>query len=192
VSSIKPTAAAVASIQAFIKASSVRMSTRSGGTSADLEVTNRGGKGTISTDGLQEKVISIGGYVYVQPGAAYLKHYEGAAAAKTYAGQWLRVSATEGTWAKWASTLNKTYLDKHLEAVIREQIGSVTKGPQTMIGGQAAVPVTDKAHSATFYIAAKGTPFLLKIVGKGFSTTYMSGYDRSVSLVPPTHWINGT
>lgn len=167
------------------------MRTRDGGNSADIEMTNRGSKGTITADGFREKVISVGGYVYVQLSAAYLKHYGGASAAKTYAGKWLRVSAAKGTLAKWASTLSKTYVDKELQGAIRTSIGSVTKGTQTVIDGQAAVPVSNKAHSVTFYIAAKGTPFLLELIGKGHPTTYLSEYDRSVSVAPPAHWING-
>ncbi|MGH2861461.1 MAG: hypothetical protein ACRDLT_08130 [Solirubrobacteraceae bacterium] len=193
VSSMKPTAAAVASIQAFNKASSVRVSTtQRAGNSVDIEITNRGGKGTISRDGFREKVLSVGRYVYWQPSAAYLKHYGGAAAVKTYAGVWLRGLATKGNWAKLASTLNKRYFGKPLEAAIREPIGSATKETPTTIDGRAAVPVTNKAHSVTLYIAAKGTPFLLAVADKGHPTTYLSGYDRPVSLVPPARWINET
>ncbi|MFD4725835.1 hypothetical protein ACFWNW_12230 [Streptomyces seoulensis] len=80
-----------------------------------------------------------------------------------------------------------------------KSFGRPTKGARTELGGRPVIPVEvrDKAGQApfarepgtyTFYIAAEGTPYLLKIGYQGphnRATTIFSDFDKPLDLRPP-------
>jgi hypothetical protein len=194
--SMTPRAMDAAARRAFANASSVHLSGaihQDGETASfDLEIGNRGGKGTMSTDGFRFKFIGVPGYVYVEPSAAYWKAEKGAAAAKRYAGVWLRGSATKGYFAPYGPLLNKMRLTRLLDQGPR--VKELTEGPEATVNGQAAVTLKSKALGETLYVAAKGTPYPLAVAKSG-NVAYkydFSGYNHPVSVAAPKHWINQT
>jgi len=106
--------------------------------------------------------------VYVKANSAfYAGTHEGipAAAVKLLAGQWLKTSES-------ANKLVKGLTPRTLARCLAREGGTLVKEGTASVNGQQAVVVRDKGDApgstpARLYVAASGTPYLLRYVATG-------------------------
>ncbi len=162
--------------------------TSGGPITLDLDLAaGRGGKGTMSENGLSFQIIDTGKYVYIDASAGFWKHFGGNAAATLFAGRWLK-SPAGGQFASLASLTNVSALFGSLLSAD----GALTKGTQTTVDGQPVIPLTDKVHGGTLYVATTGKPYPIEISKPGTDGGRIdfSKFGQSVSITAPAHSID--
>jgi hypothetical protein len=162
-------------------------STTSGGGYSSRQTTDLKGTCTFKvtwTKGQALEQIRIGTSDYVRPNRTYLEQTVGRAAADTkYRNRWFKTPTSE--WRPGDGTTDCTWSF--------DSFGKPTRGEPTKVDGRPAIPLvtTDKADKEgayTFYVAAEGKPYLLKVVYQGpkdRSTTTFSAFDEPLDVRPP-------
>ncbi|MFF5491969.1 hypothetical protein [Streptomyces aquilus] len=127
--------------------------------------------------------IRIGKTDYVRPNRAYIEWWSNKS-----------MGGPQNVWFK-TPTSNAEPGDG-LAACPRDfsSFGTAKRGEPTEVDGKAAIAVvvTDKSVKTgkyTFYVAAEGKPYLLKVVYKGsdfHTTTTYSAFDKPLDVKPPT------
>jgi hypothetical protein len=163
----------------------------SGGAPITLDlnlVAGKGGKGSISENGLSFELIQVGNYAYISGSSKFYEHFAGAAAAQLLQGKWLKAPAATGSFATLASL---TDLRKMVDAALAQH-GTLTKGSKTTISGQAVVPVIDAAQSGTLYVATTGQPYPIQISksGAGGGSVVFNNWNQPVTLTAPKNAIS--
>ena len=157
-----------------------------GGTPVTLDlhlVRDKGGKGTIGTDGMTFEVVSVDGKVYIKADAESLKRLGSSLAAQLLAGRWFVAPASLRQLSDFS---NLTDLTKLFTAALGSY-GKLEKGDTTDVNGQPAIEVTDTSRGGTLYVATTGKPYPLQITGgsdrKG--SIAFDQWDEAVSLKAP-------
>ena len=157
--------------------------------SLDMEIlANKGGKGQITLEGFEIRLIQVGGAVYINASTAFYKHVAGSAAAQLLQGKWLKASVSSTSFASLASLTN---IGKLIDSTLGSHGKLASDGTKT-INGQKAVGVSDTSRGGTLYVAATGTPYPLEIVkgGSGGGKITFDRWNQSVTLSAPTGAIN--
>ncbi|MGA4972470.1 hypothetical protein ACPCC5_27335 [Streptomyces pseudogriseolus] len=136
---------------------------------------------TTSVTGASLEQIRIDGTDYIRPNRTYLEE----------SGRRMVGADEQDRWAKVPAS--KSQPGDGLAQCTREfaSFGRVDKGEPTKVNGAPAIPlkVTDeKDGSFTFYIAAEGKPYILKVVYKDDefdTTTSFSAFDEPLDVQPP-------
>ena len=178
---------AVANAQA---ASSVRMSgsipAQNGSLVLDLQVEKpSSATGTISLAGTHVRIVRIGDTVYVNGDAAFWRKLLGAAAAKRFAGHWLKASASQSNLAGFARL---TDINQYFNGTVASR-GTLEKKGTTTYNGQKVIAIVDNGKGgATFYVAASGKPYPVAILGGSGSKAgaiRFSDWNAKVAVTPP-------
>jgi hypothetical protein len=152
----------------------------------DMELlAGKGGKGTISQEGFKIQIIQTGGAVYINGSSDFYKHVTGSApAAALLQGKWLKAPANSG---ELASLAELTDLSKLIDTALASH-GTLSKGEETTIEGQKAIPLKDKTKGGTLYVAATGKPYPLQISkeGKESGKVTFNRWDQPVTLNAPS------
>jgi hypothetical protein len=150
-------------------------------------VSEKGGKGRVSLDGLSFRLIDVDNAVYVSGSSAFYAHFAGTGAARVLRGKWLK-GAQSGAMASLASlarlrSLLNTALASH---------GQLVRAANATVEGQQAVGVSDPVNGGTLYVAATGAPYPLEIVkrGSGAGKLVFDRWNQAVSLAVPTNAID--
>jgi hypothetical protein len=150
-------------------------------------VSEKGGKGRVSLDGLSFRLVDVDGAVYVNGSNAFYTRFAGATAARVLRGKWLK-GAQSGAMAPLASlarlrSLLNTALASH---------GPLARASNATIEGQQAVAVSDPVDGGTLYVAATGAPYPLEILRHGASAGKLvfDRWNQAVSLAVPTNAID--
>ncbi len=160
----------------------------SGGTPITVDLTTargKGGKGSMSTNGLKFDLVRVGDTVYVRGSDAFYKHFAGAAVAQLLHNKWLKGSATHGRLKSLAELTNL----RALFAGISSHHGKLTNDGKTTYKGQEVVAIRDASDNSKLYVAATGKPYPVAIVGnkKGQSgAVTFDDWNKSVSLSAPS------
>lgn len=143
----------------------------------------QGGKGTISQDGFEIKLVQVDGSVYINGSAAFYRHVSGAAAAQLLQGRWLKAPADSGELASLASL---TDLGRLVDSALAGH-GNLLKAGKATIEGQSAVALRDKVKGGTLYVATTGKPYPLEIVKGGGESgkVILDRWDQPVKLSAP-------
>jgi hypothetical protein len=139
--------------------------------------------GTIGTSGAMLQIVLSGGSLYLRGDAAsWAKIAGNESVAQLAAGKWIKAPASSPGFKDLATTLDPA----QLVATVSAQ-GRITKGPVTTINGQKAVPLVDHGDGGTLYVAATGTPYILKIVdSKASGSAGSLTFDQfGTATVPP-------
>jgi hypothetical protein len=164
----------------------------------DLQLTDNGGRGSVSLLGSNFEVVRLEGSVYVKGSPAFYKRLEATLGVplKLQPGTWLKGSASKGPLSGLAAF---TELHSELNRILSTP-GSLATGATTTINGQTAVAIkeTTKLYKGVLYVATTGKPYpiaLVKTKGKaknereGGRITF-SEWDRPVSLSAPSPWVD--
>ena len=180
---------------AALSASAVHVSGKitSGGSPITLDldlIAPRGGRGTLTDNGLGFELIQIGGTVYIKGSAAFYTRIAGPTAAQLLQGRWLKAPTSSGQFSSIASL---TDLNKLLNADLPDP-RHLTKGKSAKLGGTPAIAVTDTAKGETVFVATRGRPYPLQLLksGKGGGQISLDRWNERVSLSAPADSIDIT
>ncbi|HEY4918140.1 MAG TPA: hypothetical protein VIH92_14605 [Solirubrobacteraceae bacterium] len=161
--------------------------------SLDMELVGRNeGKGSVTLEGLEIRLIDVDGAVFVKGSKAFYTRVAGAKAANLLQGKWIEGSATKGPLASFAALAD---LDKVIDSTLADH-GTLSRAPLAEARGEQAVGVTDATRDGTLYVATTGVPYPLEIVKSSAATGARAGtvvFDRwnePVSLAAPAHSIS--
>jgi hypothetical protein len=150
-------------------------------------VSEKGGKGRVSLDGLSFRLVDVDGAVYVNGSSAFYTRFAGVTAARVLRGKWLK-GPQSGALASLASlarlrSLLSTALASH---------GRLARVTDATVEGQRAIGVSDPVNGGTLYVAATGAPYPLEIVRHGFGAGKLvfDRWNQAVSLAVPTNAID--
>jgi hypothetical protein len=145
----------------------------------------KGGKGSMSTNGLKFDLVRIGDTVYVRGSDAFYKHFAGAAVAQLLHDKWLKGSATHGRLKSLAALTNL----RTLFARINADPGKIVNDGKVTYKGRQAVALRSPGDGSKLYVAATGKPYPVAIVGnkKGRSgAVTFDDWNKPVSLSAPS------
>ncbi|MGO9752218.1 MAG: hypothetical protein ACLP22_12065 [Solirubrobacteraceae bacterium] len=150
-------------------------------------VSGKGGRGSMSQNGLSFQLVTAGNEVYINASPAFWRHFGGAAAATLFRGRWLKAPAT----GQFSSLSSLTNLGELFDKLLGQH-GTLTKGAVKTVDGQTVVPVTDTTNGGTLYVATTGKPYPVEIVktGSGAGRIDFSAYDQPVQLTVPASSID--
>ncbi len=142
------------------------------GTTIAFNVTDGGngsGSGTLAVEGLGAKFVKVGTTVYVLANASFWRRAGGAAAAKAYAGKWVKSPASNSSLKSAVQFLTGHQFFGSLS--LTPSGLTLHKSGTTRLGGQTVVVVTGRAKATgssgavRYLVAATGRPYLLEVNG---------------------------
>jgi hypothetical protein len=155
----------------------------------DMELVKaKGGRGSITLDGVSINLVRVGGAVYINGSQAFYRRIAGPAAAKLLQGKWLKAPENSGNFASLASL---TDLSKLIDTTLASH-GKLARDGTRTVDHQKVVAVTDVSQGGTLYVATVGTPFPTGIVkdGGGGGRITFDRWNKPVTLTAPANAIN--
>jgi hypothetical protein len=130
-----------------------------------MTLTQGTSSGTFALDGGAMQLIVSGSNIYVRANESFWVNTAGvpASVAPRIADKWVTGLPSSATSGLTSSLSLKGFISSTFNNV------TLTKGPLTTVGGQSAIPLTGSDGSVG-YVAAEGSPYLLK-VSAGTSST---------------------
>lgn len=152
-------------------------------------VSGKGGRGSMSQNGLSFQLVTIGDEVYINASSPFWRHFGGNAAATLFSGKWLKAPAT----GEFSSLSALTNLNELFDKLLGQH-GPLTKGKVKTVDGQTVVDVTDTTNGGMLDVATTGKPYPIEIVKTGPSGGKLdfAGYDKPVHLAAPANAIDIT
>ena len=154
----------------------------------DLNLVNgKGGKGSMSQNGLGFQIVAIGPEVYLNGSAAFWRTFGGSAAAQLLSGKWLKAPAT----GQLSSLATLTDVQKLFDQLLSSH-GKLAKGKTTTIRGQQAIGVTDTTNGGTLYVATTGKSYPLQISKSGAQGGQITfdRFNQPVALTAPPNAVD--
>ena len=154
----------------------------------DLNLVNgKGGKGSMSQNGLGFKIVAVGPEVYVNGSSAFWTKFAGSAAAQLLSGKWLKAPAT----GQLSSLATLTDVSKLFNQLLSSH-GKLARGKTTTAQGQQVVAVNDTTNGGTLYVATTGKAYPIEIskTGSQGGQLVFDRFDQPVSLTPPASAID--
>lgn len=154
----------------------------------DLNLVNgRGGRGSMSENGLSFQIVALNNEVYINASPQFWRHVGGNAAAQLFSGKWLKAPAG-GQFASLAGLTNV----RELFSKLLSNHGKLVKGAATTIRGQKVIAVTDTTKGGTLYVATNGKPYPIEVVKSGSQggRVDFDQFNQSVSLTAPANAID--
>jgi hypothetical protein len=148
-------------------------------------VRGKGGKGSMSTNGLKFDLVRIGDIVYVRGTDAFYKHFAGATVAQLLHNKWLKGSATHGRLKSLAELTDL----RTLFARISADPAKIVNDGKATYKGQQVVVLRSPGDNSKLYVAATGKPYPVAIVGNKENESGAVTFDdwnKSVSLSAPS------
>jgi hypothetical protein len=140
--------------------------------------------GTISLGGTNVRLVRVGDTVYVNGDRGFWTKLLGVAAAKRYAGRWLKASATSSSLAGYARL---TDINQFFNGAASR--GTLEKKGTTTYNGQKVIAIVDNTkNGGTYYVAASGKPYPVAILGGTGSKAgaiRFSDWNQPVSVTAP-------
>jgi hypothetical protein len=173
---------------AVTKASSVHLSGHVQGTTAldlDLYLGSKGGRGTVSTNGVVVRVTRIGNAAYLTSGNAFYRHFTNAAGMHLLKGRSLKVPVSD---ARFGAFGNLTDMQALLTTIL-EPKGAVVKAGTQTLNGIPVIGLRDSSGNGTLYVAAAGPPYPVELVQAGtrHGVVTFDHWGGPVVLTAPQH-----
>src|SRR3954447_7748193 len=124
-------------------------------------VKGKGGKGTLSENGLKFELVRVGDTAYIKGTDAFLRKFAGAAAATLFHDKWLKGPASSGDLGALTPL---TDADKLFKAALGQHGKLANKG-ETDFQDQKVVEINDTTQGGTLYVAAEGDAFPVALKG---------------------------
>ena len=156
------------------------------------------GGGSFTQEGSRIQLKRVGPLLYFNAPKKYWASHANAAQTKAYGGKWIEVNALDARFQSFDQFLNAGDL---AAAVFQGYTRPLTVSKPTTLNGHKVVIVSDTATakgtkaSVQMYIAASGTPHVLKIIDQGAAQTTtlnFTSYGNPVSISTPPEPINLT
>jgi hypothetical protein len=156
------------------------------------------GGGSFTQEGSRIQLKRVGPLLYFNAPKKYWASHANAAQTKAYGGKWIEVNALDARFQSFDQFLNAGDL---AAAVFQGYTRPLTVSKPTTLNGHKVVIVSDtatakgKKASVQMYIAASGTPYVLKIIDQGAAQTTtlnFTSYGNPVSISTPPEPINLT
>jgi hypothetical protein len=156
------------------------------------------GGGSFTQEGNRIQLKRVGPLLYFNAPKKYWASHANAAQTKAYGGKWIEVNALDARFQSFDQFLNAGDL---AAAVFQGYTRPLTVSKPTTLNGHKVVIVSDtatakgKKSSVQMYIAASGTPYVLKIIDRGATQTTtlnFTAYGKPVSISTPPEPINLT
>jgi hypothetical protein len=146
-------------------------------------VKGRGGKGTMTENGLRFALVRIGDDAYVRGSDAFLRAFGGsAAAAQLLHGRWLKGSATSGALAALTPLTDPEQLFKGALG----NHGKLVNRGETELNGQKVVEIDDTTQGGRLYVAAEGGPLPVALRGgKGQGRLAFGDWNADATVTAP-------
>jgi hypothetical protein len=152
-----------------------------------LLVSGKGGKGTITANGVTFQLVRIGPDAYFKGDATFWRQFGGKGLAELLNGRWLKASATTGQLSAFTPL---TDVGKFFDAVLGSH-GTLEKGEQTTIDGHKAIAVKDASQGGTLYVSTTGKAYPVAIDTRpGGDRITFSAWDEDVTLKPPANAVD--
>lgn len=173
-----------------LKSVHVAGSVSSAGTPITLDLdllAGKGGKGTMSENGLSFQLVVVKNSVYVNGSPAFWQHFAGKTAAQLLDGKWLEAPAS----GQFASIVPLTSISELFQKLLSSH-GALAKAPTTTIHGTKVIGVHDTTNGGTLYVATAGKPYPVEVAktGSGGGKIDFTKFNAPVSLTAPAHAIN--
>jgi hypothetical protein len=196
--SISPTQARSIVLSALTAtANAPSLSVRGNGTSGkqtlqfNLTVGAAAAAGSIVMNGQKLEIRRVGLVLYEKATKGYLTaNGASASAAASVANKWLSVPASDKS--DYAALEEFLYVKKFISGLTpTRSVGKVTGATRTSLGGKPVYEIhgTFRGAKATVYVAAQGTPYVIRLVqpsGSDQGTIYFSNYGQPVNVqIPP-------
>lgn len=149
-------------------------------------VAGKGGKGTITLNGLSFQIVRIGDTAYFKGGSLFWQHFGGTAVAQLLRGRWLKAPTSS---TRFASFTPLTDLSRFFNAVIATT-DTVQNVGKTSVGGVSVVAIKDTTKGGTLYVAANGTPYPVSISRHGSGNIVFGSWNASVTLKAPANAVD--
>jgi len=146
---------------------------------------DKGGKGSVSVNGLAFDLVKIGDTVYIKGSDAFYQHFAGAVVAQLIRGKWIKASATSQRFRPFAPLASVAGLFAEISA----NHGKLVNDGKTTYKGQPVVAIRDASDNSKLYVAATGKPYPVAIVGGKKSQSGAVEFDdwnKPVSLTAPS------
>jgi hypothetical protein len=125
-------------------------------------VKGRGGKGTMSENGLRFELVRVGDAAYIRGSDAFVKALAGSDAAATLVhGRWLKGSASSGELAALTPLTDPEQL---FEGALGNH-GKLENRGEVELNGQKVVEIADTTQGGKLYVAAEGEPLPIALHG---------------------------
>jgi hypothetical protein len=161
------------------------------------------GGGSFTQEGSRIQLKRVGSLLYFNAPQKYWASHANAAQTKAYGGKWIEVNALDARFQSFDQFLNAGDL---AAAVFQGYTRPLTVSKPTTLNGHKVVIISDTAtakgkkssvqkSSVQMYIAASGTPYVLKIIDRGATQTTtlnFTAYGNPVSISTPPEPINLT
>jgi hypothetical protein len=154
----------------------------------DLSLVNgKGGKGSMSQNGLGFQIVAVGPEVYINGSSAFWSKFAGSTAAGLLSGKWLKAPAT----GQLSSLATLTDVSKLFNQLLSSH-GTLAKGKSTTVQGQQVIPVNDTTNGGTLYVATTGKAYPIEISKSGSEggKLVFDHFNQPVSLTPPANAID--
>ncbi|HTP21579.1 MAG TPA: hypothetical protein VMJ65_18380 [Solirubrobacteraceae bacterium] len=154
----------------------------------DLNLVNgKGGKGSMSQNGLGFKIVAVGPEVYINGSSAFWTKFGGSAAAGLLSGKWLKAPAS----GQLSSLATLTDVQKLFSQLLSSH-GKLVKGKTTTVQGQQVVAVNDTTNGGTLYVATTGKPYPIEIskTGSDGGQLVFDHFNQPVTLTAPAKAID--
>ncbi len=189
VASKTPTEILAAAQQAASSLTSVHISgaAKASGVPLDLDLTlsNEGGEGTISENGLSFQVRSIGQSLYINASPAFWTKYGGGAAATLFAGKWLKTSQSGQFSSLGALTSKQAIFGQMLT-----QHHQIVRGGVSTVDGQTVIALIDKSkNGGTLYVATTGKPYPVEVTNSGGAIEF-DRFNQPVTIAVPANSVD--
>jgi len=150
----------------------------------DLHISkDRGGKGTLTEQGLRFDLVRVGDTAYVKGNNAFLRQVAGPSRAALLRGKWLSASATH---SRFAALVPLTDMSRFFTSSLGSH-GKLANDGETTYEGRKVVAIRDTTRGGTLYVAAEGTPYPVAITGsKGQGGIEFDGWNEKVAIAAPS------
>lgn len=146
-------------------------------------VKGEGATGRITQGEGTAEIIVVGDEIYLKGDDAFYQSIGGDAVVRALGDRWLKIPAGGDGFESFEQI---TDMEALIDAALRPE-GSIEKGEVEDVDGTPAIGLTSSERRGTLFVATKGEPLPLKIVGEGDrGEVTFDGWNEPVELEAPT------
>ena len=157
-------------------------------TNIDMHYGLTGSAGTITNGKSTLHLIHLAGVTYVKAPDAFWKAQLTSAQLANYGASvhnaWVKVPTLGATFGQLSAFTDKQQV---VDALVKKDTTKFVRGPSKTVDGVATVRLTDTVKGTVVYVASKGTPYPIEVIGAKGSTAvaHFSDWNTPFSVSAP-------